>query len=211
MSLMTGTRRALPFIAVLVAVLGATQLASGRGVSSLCQFDERFMSVNDNNTSRSYSVGYDRDKNKLRADTIAGNDAGPSSCEDPDPWNYFEISLGKGNDGARLDAFKMTNAYRPLPKGIDGFLNGEDGADVLIGHRGQDGLSGGDGRDRIVGKDGFDEIDGGAGRDFVSAGAGPDDLYMNDGTADEIHCGKGRDDVLADEVDQVANDCENVF
>ena len=208
---MTGMRRALLILTTLAALLGISQLASARGVTSLCQFDQRFMAVNDNSTSRSFSVGYDAGKNKLRADTIAGNDAGPKACEDPDPWDYFEINLSNGNDGARLDAFKMTNAYKPLPKGIEGYLNGEDGADVLIGHRGYDGLSGGDGRDRIIGDDSFDEIDGGAGRDFVSAGSGPDDLYMEDGTRDEIHCGPGQDGVLADPGDEVANDCENVL
>lgn len=208
---MTGTRRALPFIAVVVVLLGISQLASARGVTSLCQYDERFMAMNDSGTSRSFSVGYDAGKNKLRADTIAGNDAGPKACEDPDPWEYFEISLGGGNDGARLDAFKMTNAYKPLPKSIEGYLNGEDGADVLIGHRGHDGISGGEGRDRILGDDSFDEIDGGAGRDFVSGGGGPDDLYMNDGTRDEIHCGSGNDGVFADPNDDVANDCEDVI
>ena len=208
---MTGTRRAVPFIAAVVAVLGLAQLAQGRGVTSLCQFEMRFMSVNDSNQDRAFTVGYDPAKNKLRADILSGPDDDPSSCEDPDPWNYFELNLSKGDDGARLDAFNMPNAYKPLPKGIEGYLIGGMDADVLIGHRGYDALTGDAGRDRLLAGDGFDELDGGSGRDFVSAGRGGDGIYVDDGRpGDEVHCGKGDDGVLADAGDQIANDCETV-
>lgn len=185
---------------------------SHRGVTSLCQYDKRFMSVNDSNQSRGFTVGWDQSKNKLRADTLSGPDAGPKACEDPDPWDYVELYLSKGNDGARLDAFKMPNAYKPLPKSIEGYLAGEDGADELIGHRGFDQIDGGAGRDRVLGEDGSDELDGGSGRDFVSGGKGGDSIYINDGQpGDEVHCGSGSDGVFVDEGDIVDDDCESVL
>jgi Ca2+-binding RTX toxin-like protein len=208
-----GTRRVLlAGVAVTIAVLlGLSQSASG-GVTSLCQFDMRFMSVNDTNQSRGFTVGWDSTKNKLRADTIAGPGAGPKACEDPDPWDYIELNLSNGNDGARLDAFKMTNAYKPVPKAIEGYLNGEEGADELIGHKGYDRILGAGGRDRLLGGNGGDELDAGPGRDFVSAGGGSDGIYVNDGVpGDEVHCGPGSDGVFADEDDAIANDCESIL
>ncbi|MGE3286332.1 MAG: hypothetical protein AB7J32_09545, partial [Pseudonocardia sp.] len=57
--------------------------------------------------------------------------------------------------------------------------------------------------------DGADRISGGPGRDGVRGGAGDDVIDVKDGEIDLVDCGPGRDEVVADLLDVVAN-CENV-
>jgi hypothetical protein len=57
------------------------------------------------------------------------------------------------------------------------------------------------GRDRYGDTEG-DELFGGEGRDR---------FLVRDGEVDLVHCGEGRDQVLADQFDQIDTDCERVF
>jgi dipeptidyl aminopeptidase/acylaminoacyl peptidase len=50
----------------------------------------------------------------------------------------------------------------------------------------------------------------GKGRDRVYAGAGNDRIFASDGERDSIDCGPGKDTVLADRLDVVAANCEQV-
>jgi hypothetical protein len=46
--------------------------------------------------------------------------------------------------------------------------------------------------------------------DELSGGNGRDRFRVRDGELDLVHCGEGRDRVLADQFDAVDNDCEHV-
>ncbi len=64
--------------------------------------------------------------------------------------------------------------------------------------------------DYICAKGGNDRIEPRAGRDVVLAGDGNDVILARGGARDTIHCGSGRDRVVADRSDVVARDCEVV-
>ncbi|MCW3014924.1 MAG: hypothetical protein JWO02_2016 [Solirubrobacterales bacterium] len=103
-------------------------------------------------------------------------------------------------------------------------LTGNGGADELKGSGGADTLDGGAGNDMLDGGFGDDTITGGPGRDTISADRaggdcgplwctypyGNDTVLARDGEADSITCGAGTDRVVADPVDTVAPDCEQV-
>ena len=108
-------------------------------------------------------------------------------------------------------------------------VNGDEGHDFISGGRGDDTLSGGVRGDIIFANRGRDHSDGGDGRDRLwalsrfdvaaigdpegdelSGGNGRDLFRVRDGEVDLVHCGEGRDRVLADQFDAVDNDCEHV-
>ena len=106
-------------------------------------------------------------------------------------------------------------------------LIGGDGDDALDGGSASDSLDGGGGDDQAVYNtrrevltvtlDG-DPHDGARGEndriktnvEGVAAGAGADRLNTRDGTAGDVSCGGGRDNLTADTVDRVDADCEEV-
>jgi len=65
--------------------------------------------------------------------------------------------------------------------------------DWIVGTNGADVIRGGDGPERIIGRRGRDRIN-----------------SRGDGESDNVRCGRGRDVVLADELDRVARNCETV-
>jgi Ca2+-binding RTX toxin-like protein len=86
----------------------------------------------------------------------------------------------------------------------DDQVSGRAGADRIFGGAGDDVLDGGPGPDTIFGGPGADQITGGPGNDLIMA--------YGDGTADNISCGDGRQDLaIVDPNDEVANDCEFVW
>jgi Ca2+-binding RTX toxin-like protein len=91
-----------------------------------------------------------------------------------------------GPGGDRLDAGSSVRA-RTRPR-----LDGQSGADQVVGSAGADSLAGGSGADAISGRDGNDTI------------------RVRDGVRDRVRCGPGRDSVSADRRDGVASDCERV-
>ena len=107
--------------------------------------------------------------------------------------------------------------------------NGGPGRDFMSGGQGDDSQSGGPGADKIFANPGRDTSDGGDGPDMLwalarvdvtaigdpegdelSGGNGRDLFLVRDGEVDLVHCGEGRDRVVADQFDQVDNDCERV-
>lgn len=88
-------------------------------------------------------------------------------------------------------------------------LQGDAGANHLVGTVGGDRVTAGAGRDRIYGRGGRDCIDAGPGRDRVYGGSGEDRVKARDGAVDTIDCGEGDDSVIADSVDVLRN-CETV-
>lgn len=89
-------------------------------------------------------------------------------------------------------------------------INGGKGNDVIAGDAGNDRINGGPGDDTLLGGAGGDRITGGAGVDQVFGGAGNDIINVRDGEIDTVHCGAGRDRVIADAADVVGRDCEIV-
>jgi Ca2+-binding RTX toxin-like protein len=89
-------------------------------------------------------------------------------------------------------------------------LSGLGGNDVLRGFGGDDLLLGGAGNDKLYGGAGNDQLLGGLGKDLIYGDAGKDTISARDGAHDTIHCGTGRDVVIADKIDTVSRDCEVV-
>jgi hypothetical protein len=94
-------------------------------------------------------------------------------------------------------------------------LLGGAGDDHLIGDeyvtdpkREEDEIRGGPGDDRLEGGRGVDRVSGGTGHDSIVAGPGADRLRTRDGVLDAVLCGGGRDRVLHDGADFLADDCE---
>ena len=110
----------------------------------------------------------------------------------------------------------------------DDTLSGRDANDVLIDTYGEDVLNGGAGNDRLEGGEeadlllgaggndlirgggGRDRIYGGPGRDRIEAGIAKDTIYVGDGQRDVVVCGAQFDVVVADRLDRIARDCEQV-
>src|SRR5918992_207968 len=103
-------------------------------------------------------------------------------------------------------------------------LTGNDGDNRLIGSNQRDSISGGGGNDLIKGLRSIDSLNGGAGGDDIYAGPrnekardtvvgarGNDFIYVRNRPAvkDVVHCGAGRDRVIADRED-VLSGCERV-
>jgi Tol biopolymer transport system component len=117
------------------------------------------------------------------------------------------IGLG-GND--RL--FALDQAY------TGDTLLGGTGDDVLSGGYRRNILSGGPGDDKLYGGPSGDRLVGGPGRDLIHGQGGQDFVYARDGRRDVIVCGTTttdsntpeRDQVVADPIDRIAEDCEIV-
>jgi Ca2+-binding RTX toxin-like protein len=80
-------------------------------------------------------------------------------------------------------------------------LIGRGGNDTLLGRKGGDLILGGRGNDKITGGKGFDEIRGGSGREVIRA---------RDGHPDYIDCGKGKEVVYVDAVEDGVFNCKRV-
>jgi hypothetical protein len=108
----------------------------------------------------------------------------------------------------------------PLPHVRGKRIAGGAGSDYLVGTPHDDTILGGRGNDAIFGMGGYDRIYGGGGNDVItvvgpggariSAGTGSDTIYAQDGYRDTIDCGAGRDRVVADAIDLIKPDCEQV-
>jgi Ca2+-binding RTX toxin-like protein len=158
---------------------------------------------------------------------------------DPDlivaaPPHTVELKLHGGGGGDVLDA-RPLDRHRGLVRSL--FLAGDEGKDALLGTEREDRLQGGAGPDRLFGRGGRDFLYpsagadltvGGAGADFISGMRGSDrpdlqpDSYFGGssddfidarrGGVDQISCGEGRDEALADRRDAVRDGrCERLL
>jgi hypothetical protein len=127
---------------------------------------------------------------------------------------------GGGEDRAVVDRVdRVVNceriAHSPLLCRKVGTWNGDDlvgtpKRDIICGLPGGDKILGLAGSDSIDGGQGNDTLDGGEGSDRLIGGAGYDVILAQDGQVDTIDCGPDYDTVVADRVDRVAKNCENV-
>jgi hypothetical protein len=119
--------------------------------------------------------------------------------------NPVTITLdGKWGDGEAGE-----NDYVGYNNDIERVTTGS-GNDTVTGGPTNNGLTGGAGNDTLAGAAGDDTIDGGVGQDSLDGGDGADTLLGRDATADQVACGAGVDSVVADAVDAVALDCEQI-
>jgi Ca2+-binding RTX toxin-like protein len=103
-------------------------------------------------------------------------------------------------------------------------ITGGGGNDKLRGHDNTETIDGGPGNDRVEGGMGNDTLTGGPGEDQIFGDAtsdvcgiyyckipfGNDVINARDGQMDGIDCGAGEDKVVADAVDVIAPNCEQV-
>jgi Ca2+-binding RTX toxin-like protein len=97
----------------------------------------------------------------------------------------------------------------------DGFAGEQDDVRTnhVIGSRGGDTITGGGQADTLVGGGGADVIDGRGGDDTINATLDYAQSFESPGSvdrADTVSCGAGDDEVMADENDDVAVDCERI-
>lgn len=129
--------------------------------------------------------GFDRLHLAYKAVYFNGDLAsGGGFCTHPDgAWSRLVVTLGAGDDRARLDARRprIGAEVRKLPRFVQALLIGGRGEDELRGHGGLDRMRGGRGNDRLN----------------LAVGSGPD----------EADCGAGRDKVITDGDDAITG-CE---
>jgi Ca2+-binding RTX toxin-like protein len=133
----------------------------------------------------------------------------------------------EGGPGFSFHRFRCERLHGGVGNDVS---NGGPGRDFMSGGQGDDTQSGGPGADKIFANPGRDRSDGGDGRDVLWAlaradvamigdpegddltgGTGADRFRVRDGELDSVHCGEGRDRVIADQFDQVDNDCDRVI
>jgi Tol biopolymer transport system component len=90
-------------------------------------------------------------------------------------------------------------------------INGTAGRDLICARAGWDRINALGGNDVVDAGSGNDTIDAGKGRDKVMGGDGADVILVHDGERDTVDCGSGTDVVLADPIDVVAKNCEQVI
>ena len=90
------------------------------------------------------------------------------------------------------------------------YIRGAGGGDAIYGLGGDDILFGDEGNDQVWGGRGNDVLYGGRGQDVLVGRWDDDRIYSRDGERDFIHCGAGRDTVIADFRDQIDLTCDRV-
>jgi Ca2+-binding RTX toxin-like protein len=123
------------------------------------------------------------------------------------------------NGGPGTDTVSYATRLIAVTSDLDGVANdgapGEQDAiatDVenLVGGNGGDALTGSDLANALTGGGGNDTVEGGEGVDALSGGPGADTLLSRDSVGDSVLCGSELDSVVADTLDLVAADCEQV-
>jgi hypothetical protein len=138
----------------------------------------------------------------LGADLLSGG-SGTDTAEFSSRTAPLSISLnGLPGDGEPGENDNVTSSVENLVAGT--------GNDSVVGSSAANVLAGGGGGDSLTGGAGDDSLDGGAGIDAVDGGDGADALALRDGAGDRGTCGDGVDSVVADGVDTLDRDCEQV-
>ena len=111
---------------------------------------------------------------------------------------------GPGND--TVDYSYYTS---PVNVSLDGVAN-----DGMANERSNVGLdieniTGGKGDDTLSGNGAANVIDGAPGQDVLRGQGGDDVFHARDGQVDNVTCGSGRDQVIADDADVLGSDCDS--
>lgn len=183
--------RFAPALTTLVAVLAAGSLVStgASGATSSCSTVIRGTSASETlaaTASDTRVLGLEGD------DRISGSPG--ADCIDGGPGDDRIAGLAGGDtlDGAAGDDL----------------VTGGSGADALTGGLGADKLSGGPGADTLSDvPERYEDVSLEATLNRLAAGPGPDRIDTANGRRDLVHCGAGRDRVIADREDRLAG-CE---
>lgn len=198
----SGAVAALAVAASFAAPAGGSGSAERRGGDHGCNTEEGTFFSNhwwDAGDKISFGIAFEPgsplppgspDQDVLKAENKSGTGEGPISLTcgaDVGSWQLVTSDLGPGDDQVRFDAKgleteKGQSPYGPLPKSVSTEVSGGGGDDTLRGHKG------------------FDNIRAGSGADIVKA---------DDGRADNVNCGTGRDKADVDSKDDLKS-CEQL-
>src|SRR4051794_35327070 len=224
-------RRIIPAVAVLSATLGLTAVspafASNAYVSGgVLHVDA---AAGETNVITVRRAADDAGSQVIYVHDADGNTAGPNQQTMPDPilllngpgcaptttahelkctsdaFTGITANLGDKDDYFSADVLGSL----PLPAAT---VDGQDGADYIVGGGGNDSLTGSAGDDELFGKAGNDALNPGAGTDDdLSGGDGTDTVTYADRTvALNISLDNAANDAAAGEKDNVESDIENV-
>jgi Ca2+-binding RTX toxin-like protein len=164
----------------------------------------------------------------------AGNDVVDGEAGDDYIYSYTAAAGPDGSDtvrgGAGIDFYAYGSSGDPAPAvsiTLDGVANdgiaGEndnvatDVEDVFAsssaattGPSGPVTITGSAVTNSLGVYDGTGNITGGPGNDMLNGGPSDDTINSRDGFADRVQCYDGNDTVVADDLDQIGGDCENV-
>lgn len=122
------------------------------------------------------------------------------------------LALGVGaalaGDGSTITGTDQDD--RLIGTNSDNRINAFDGKDFVMGMGGNDTINGGNNSDRLNGNWGNDTLIGGTNSDVLLGRVGNDTLNAADNQQDTLFCGLGTDRAIADAIDIVASDCENI-
>lgn len=93
-----------------------------------------------------------------------------------DQGNGIDTIVNSGRMTGNVVLGDNNDVYLGSSGQLVGWINGDDGNDLIVTGTGRDSLDGGAGNDRLYGGAGNDAIDGGLGNDFIDSGAGNDRL-----------------------------------
>jgi Ca2+-binding RTX toxin-like protein len=154
------------------------------------------------------------------ADTLTGS-AGSNILSGGDGADTLDGGTGADtlSGGAGVDTVSYALRSAPVTVDLDGVADdGESGENDSIsidiedvtGGLGADALTGDLVANTLTGGAGNDTLEGGEGADVLLGGAGEDLLRSRDSLADQVGCGSENDSVIADVLDVVAGDCEQI-
>lgn len=192
--------------------------AQADGLGDACDLDDDGdgHADSDDNCALIFNPGLlDADRDGLGTACDPG-ELSPGRCANVARGTNQGDALGGTIAGDALPA--LGGADRVFGFGGDDCLAGGGGNDRLFGGDGDDKLRGDSGDDRLYGDAGDDYLSGGAGNDVIKGGAGTnryfgragnDRIYADNGVAEQVNCGSGRDWARVDDADTVAS-CERV-
>ena len=214
----------------LPASAGAHSILNG-GQGEITYTTEDVTSLNclvvEDRGSNVYFKDFTEGRNCVDAGINVGGDCSPGNQIDENGYVY-DGSCPRANKGLiRIDVGPredVVNAQISLSIQIlggdgadqitlgnpDDVVLGGPGNDVIDSGGGNDLVKDEDGDDTVVTGPGNDTIQAGRGAETIDAGDGDDDVRVRDGIKDTVVCGAGADKVDADQLDDVAPDCENV-
>jgi Ca2+-binding RTX toxin-like protein len=205
------TRRAVIAVAALVGALAAAADARAHSILRYSGSDLTYFAEDATSANRLTIRPSGRDLELRDPTSDGGIDPGPCRpgdiSDDANAWILQAFCPRADVARIRLDLGEREDAAT-LSVAVPATVAGGDGADRLTTGAPGDELDGDGGNDRLAGGAGRDVLDGGPGADRLDGGADDDELRVRDGEPDTVACGAGADRVDADQLDQVAADCE---
>lgn len=155
--------------------------------------DVRVSSTTGRDGLRTFTVVDRGARLEVRGNCVAV-DRHAATCSEPSPPEFLFVGIGLGDGDDRADLSGVTSP-RPLDVAS---LDGDEGADDIVGGPLKEVLRGASGADRLSGGDGDDDLAGDAGDDVLSGDVGADRLNGNTGR-DTLLGGPGDDDLSQDD------------